>query len=64
MFRTMAFRPGDGLKFEVTGKSSGIPTARLTIIPAGALLLPIAQHRGTIAQEVYPAACIAAPVGP
>jgi hypothetical protein len=37
MFRTMAFQPGDGLKFEVTGKNSGIPTARLTVIPAGAL---------------------------
>lgn len=37
MFKVMGLQPGDGLKLEVSGKQSGIPTTRLTIIPAGAL---------------------------
>lgn len=36
MFRAMALRPGDGLKLVVSSRASGIPTTRLTVIPAGA----------------------------
>lgn len=38
MFKVMGLQPGDGLKLEVAGRQSGIPTTRLTIIPAGAPL--------------------------
>ncbi|EFN51017.1 hypothetical protein CHLNCDRAFT_141567 [Chlorella variabilis] len=34
MFRAMALRPGDGLKLVVSSRASGIPTTRLTVIPA------------------------------
>ncbi|PRW61154.1 MLO 11 [Chlorella sorokiniana] len=34
MFKVMGLQPGDGLKLEVAGRQSGIPTTRLTIIPA------------------------------
>ena len=39
MFKVMGLQPGDGLKLEVAGRQSGIPTTRLTIIPAGAHLM-------------------------
>lgn len=35
MFRVLGLQPGDALKLALQGKSSGIPTTRLTIIPAG-----------------------------
>lgn len=35
MFRALNLQPGDGLKLEPSGKQSGVPTTRLTVIPAG-----------------------------
>lgn len=36
MFRVLGLQAGDALKLTLQGKSSGIPTTRLAIIPAGA----------------------------
>ncbi len=50
MFKVMGLQPGDGLKLEVAGRQSGIPTTRLTIIPAGAPLArkPLANRGLTV----------------
>lgn len=34
MFKVLGLQPGDALKLALAGKSSGIPTTRLTIVPA------------------------------
>ena len=38
MFKVLDLQPGDALKLSVSGRESGIPTCRATVIPAGARL--------------------------
>ena len=35
MFKVLGLQPGDGVKLQVASRESGIPTLRLTVIPAG-----------------------------